>query len=128
MVAYSFKARFALDVATGKKMQTIRTDRKRHARAGEPVQLYTGMRTKACRKLIDPDPICVLSTYCAVRPDGITLGDHPPMDRDEFARADGFADWQDMLAFFCPDGKEFVGRLIRWEPSPLSPRMEGTEQ
>jgi hypothetical protein len=35
----------------------VRGHRRRHARPGEPIQLYTGMRTKQCRKLIDPDPI-----------------------------------------------------------------------
>lgn len=58
MVAYNFMAKFAGDVAAGRKNFTIRADRERHAKPGEKVQLYTGMRTTNCRKLIDPDPIC----------------------------------------------------------------------
>lgn len=54
-------AKFADDVAAGRKPLTIRDKRKhpsRHARPGENVQLYTGMRTISCRKLVNPDPIC----------------------------------------------------------------------
>lgn len=58
MVAYSFHRMFAPDVEAMIKRQTVRAHRKRHARIGEPVQLYTGMRTKQCRKLVIPDPIC----------------------------------------------------------------------
>ena len=58
MVAYSFKKQFAYPVEKGYKLQTIRASRKtRHARPGESIQLYTGMRTKQCRKLVRADPI-----------------------------------------------------------------------
>lgn len=118
MVAYNFQKRFAPAVSAGLKTQTIRAQRKgRHARAGEPLQLYTGMRTKACRKLIDPDPVCTVSTYCAIREDSITLGNHPRVDIDDFARADGFSDFEDMKAWFRDThGLPFIGRLIKWEP------------
>ena len=48
MVAYSFKRRFREPILAGSKQQTIRADRKRHARRGEALQLYTGMRTTQC--------------------------------------------------------------------------------
>ena len=51
MVAYSFKKRFGPPILAGAKAQTIRADRKRHARPGEFVQLFTGMRTRQCRRL-----------------------------------------------------------------------------
>ncbi|MEM1046838.1 MAG: hypothetical protein AAGL24_11815 [Pseudomonadota bacterium] len=118
MVAYNFQKRFAGDVESFRKRQTIRAKRKsRHARAGEAVQLYTGMRTRSCRKLIDPDPVCELSTSCAIREEGITLGNHAHVDLDEFARADGFADFDDMKAWFRDThGLPFIGQLIRWRP------------
>lgn len=100
MVAYSFKSFFAPQIASGEKCQTIRSDRPRHARPGERVQLYQGMRTKHCRKIID-DQICtkvlpieiaiselINELVASVVVDGIHL------HRDEveqFARADGFA-------------------------------------
>lgn len=59
MVAYSFRPLFVPQIQAGLKRQTIRAHRRRHARPGEPVQIYTGMRTRHCRKIVDPDPLCV---------------------------------------------------------------------
>ena len=58
MVAYNFMKMFVPQVEGLIKRQTIRADRKRHARPGEAVQLYFAMRTQWCRKLVKPDPIC----------------------------------------------------------------------
>lgn len=58
MVAYSFKTMFADRIRAGENCQTIRADRKRHARPGEKMQIFTGMRTKHCERLI-PDPLCI---------------------------------------------------------------------
>ncbi len=58
MVAYSFNKIFVPQVEDWTKRQTVRGHRKRHARPREPVQLYTAMRTRHCRKLVDPDPVC----------------------------------------------------------------------
>lgn len=114
MVAYNFQARFASAVERGEKRQTIRLQgSRRHARPGEAVQLYTGMRTKDCRRL--REAVCDLSTSCAIREEGVTLGNHPCVDVDDFARADGFADFEAMKAWFREmHGLPFVGRLIRW--------------
>lgn len=118
MVAYNFQARFADAVSSGRKIQTIRARREgrsRHARPGEPIQLYTGLRTKSARKLCDPDPVCVTSTYCNIHATGITLGNHPNVDLDEFARRDGFTDFADMKAWFGEThGLPFIGQLIEW--------------
>ncbi|PZR82553.1 MAG: hypothetical protein DI537_36400, partial [Stutzerimonas stutzeri] len=112
MVAYSFHKRFVEPIATGHpatgivKRQTIRADRKRHARPGEPLQLYQGMRTKHCFKII-ADPVCV-----AVRPlelfiargyvrftdTGEAFGVTAMLD--DFARQDGFLHWADLQAFW----------------------------
>lgn len=133
MVAYSFKKRFAPPIiaglvpgplVTGMKRQTIRANRKRHARPGEELQLYTGMRTKSCRLL--GKPVC---TSClSIR---LQFGISPAMliggtaaaaaaeELDEFAQYDGFEDWADLRAFWGrehPDVTDFVGVLIRWEP------------
>ena len=123
MVAYNFQARFAEAVERGEKRQTIRKPRRSgHAKPGDAVQLYTLMRTRDCRKL--GDAVCEVSTYCAIREDSITLGNHPRVDLDEFARADGFASFEDMKTWFREThGLPFVGQLIRWgaptkEPKP----------
>lgn len=50
-VAYSFQQQFAEPILAGTKGGTIRAQRsgRGHARPGEELQLYTGMRTKHCR-------------------------------------------------------------------------------
>ncbi|MCA0419608.1 MAG: ASCH domain-containing protein [Proteobacteria bacterium] len=136
MVAYSFNKRFAEPIATGHpatgiiKRQTIRAPRKRHAQPGELLQIYQGMRTTQCRKIIQ-DPVCV-----AVRPIElfVALGYVRFTDTgeafgitwmlDDFARQDGFLHWADLQAFWQathPEASDkdmmFPGVLIRWEPS-----------
>lgn len=121
MVAYSFHKRFADLVAAGHKRQTIRAHRKRHARPGEPVQLYTGMRTRHCRKLISPDPIClsVASVDLDIEGARFKIAGQPWYDMTEaFALADGFQNIDAMLAFWRQNhGAEmFHGVMIQWEP------------
>lgn len=137
MVAYSFHKRFAAPILLGlepgpllpgMKRQTIRADRKRHARPGEELQLYTGMRTKSCSLL--GRAICR-----RVDPIALFFGDHPRVlitgdmevcgarGLDVFAVRDGFGDWEDLEAYWR-DGfggevqaeLRYDGRLIRWEP------------
>lgn len=135
MVAYSFKAMFAEPIVSRAKRQTVRGERRRHARPGEPVQLYVAMRTKHCRKLVTPDPICI-----DVRPIEIGLSwsrdpniitdieiDGVALSADEieaFAVADGFgsvlADGfarRRMGQFWLQNHEwnTFIGVLIRWE-------------
>lgn len=81
MVAYSFHASFAEPIALGLKQHTIRPHRRRHARPGEAMQLFVGMRTKQCRKII-PDPVC--SRLDEVRFDLRALA-HEPEPENAFA-------------------------------------------
>lgn len=141
MVAYSFKAIFAPQIALGTKRQTIRADRRRHARPGEAIQLYTGMRTKHCAK-IRPDVTCTaiapvtiqISTLIDALITGISV-DGAFLTADEieaFATADGF-DPRHYRAFphVSRSAREHMGRfwlenhgegwfdgvLIRWSLS-----------
>lgn len=144
MVAYNFHKMFAPQVEVLTKWQTIRAHRKRHARPGEPVQLYTGMRTRHCRKLIDPDPTCVRVVPIEIRTSAmiddrlvsISVNGHL-LDRSAielFARADGFAPEainglsplatgatarENMGKFWVATHGEgrFDGVLIRWRPT-----------
>lgn len=135
MVAYSFKARFAAPILSGTKAQTIRADRKRHARPGERVQLFTGMRTRGCRRLGDAPCLSVeairielprarhVPEVLVFGPGG-ELASHILTARAlaNFARADGFADFDDLHAFWAsehPGVDTFHGVLIRW--APLAP-------
>lgn len=99
MVAYSFHKIFASQVEGGLKRQTVRRQRKRHARPGEAIQLYTAMRTRWCRKLVWPDPFCTqargieiivpegVAPIEGIAIDGIALD---PEAMERFAIDDGF--------------------------------------
>ena len=118
MVAYNFKAQFADDVASGKKRQTIRAPRKdgRCAKPGDRLQLYTGMRSKSCRKLVEPDPVCKWVNGIIIEQPGIRYTDGSEcMTPDVVARRDGFRDWPEMRDWFQKvHGLPFHGFLIRW--------------
>lgn len=115
MPALNFKAQFAAAVACGGKTQTIRAPRQRPIRAGDTLHLFTGMRTKACRRLRT-----VLCT--AVRPVRISQArvwvDERELSLEEIktlAVRDGFFDCVAFIDFFCAThGLPFEGQLIEW--------------
>ncbi len=122
MVAYSFKAQFAAPILAGVKRQTLRNDRKRHARPGETLQLFTGMRTRQCRLVgtatckqaapirlhLDCGRVEFLWTGRALT----TIE-----ELDGFAQIDGFARWRAMCAFWSkehPSVPTWEGVQISW--------------
>lgn len=122
MVAYSFKKRFGPPILAGTKAQTIRADRKRHARPGELVQLFTGMRTRQCQRLGEARCVEVLPIRMDLIVGLVVAGDgwiREIRDLHAFARQDGFEDWWELVAFWVsehPGVELFEGVLIRWEP------------
>jgi uncharacterized protein YqfB (UPF0267 family) len=122
MVAYSFKARFGPLIRSGAKTQTVRADRKRHARPGEALQLYTGMRTRSCTLLATATCVAVWAIRFDFRAgqEMVMVHGHPalwPSELDHFAQRDGFADWADLKAFWVKEhaGLEtFDGVMISW--------------
>lgn len=139
MVAYSFKQQFVSQIEAGVKRSTLRGPRKRHARQGEPVQLYYAMRTKHCRKIITPDPICSATQIAELRIDRdaeelitfLSLDARPQNDFyiERFAVGDGFGG-RDVSArramgefwlkeHLAPEEKtlRFIGMVIRWRPA-----------
>lgn len=121
MVAFNFMPQFAPLVASGVKRQTIRQTAR--AKPGDRLQLYTGQRTKACRKLVEPDPVCVMVGYCAIRPDYLTLGNTAKHagDADAFAVRDGFEGYDDMVEWFFETygSRYFIGYVHVWRRSLL---------
>lgn len=136
MVAYSFKFRFVDDIRQGIKPHTIRNDRKRHARPGEQVQLYTAMRTKACRLIglatcVDVRPIRLDFDQLEVTIFEVAQQDihyTTRAERDLFARFDGFQSWTDLVEFWRNERTRrdsgmrnggpmgvFSGVIIRWK-------------
>ncbi|TIN36790.1 MAG: hypothetical protein E5Y10_21920 [Mesorhizobium sp.] len=123
MVAYSFKQRFVAQIQAGTKRQTIRADRKRHARPGEQLQLYRGMRTRQCELIgraecIEVVKITILFDDADDEAEGFVLpGFGFPGGLEGFAIADGFASWVDLKQFWRenhPGIDEFQGNLIMW--------------
>lgn len=139
MVAYSFKPLFAPQIVAGLKRQTVRGRRPRHARPGELVQIYQGMRTRHCVKLI-PDPACTLVLPVVISFDAAGTDvdwleiDGCALNRaalEEFAVKDGFSPdhidlggstaLENFVRFWnASHGKlaQFEGELIQWEPTP----------
>ena len=115
MPALNFKKQFMAAVLNGTKCQTIRATRKHPIKAGDPLHLYTGMRTKQCLRLrVTPctrvRPITI--TGSAVILDGRELS---PVERSRLARADGFPSPIDLHIFFLENhGPNFEGQLIEW--------------
>ena len=124
MVAFNFSPEHAPKVESGEKCMTVR--RTKRGDVGDRSQLYTGQRTPACRKLRQDDPPLVAVTYCAIRPGYLTLGntDGWPRTMDDFARADGFADYKAMLAWFEAryGSPYFTGFAHAWAPLPKGGR------
>ena len=141
MTAYSFKAQFVQPILDGTKTGTIRgIGKKRHARPGEKVQLYIGMRTKHCQRIAEFD--CVrtneieldLTRVCVPwLPTGGLVSNGVPIDgksaRDEFARADGFKDFEALIDFWLLNhgAIHFRGVHIIWrhEPQALNGSLPG---
>lgn len=143
MVAYGFKKFFSPQIEDGTKRQTIRGDRARHARPGEAIQLYEGMRTRHCRRII-ADQLCtavlpiqirlnelINEVVASIEVNGVFLLRD---EIEEFARMDGFhpdrlqvkfngrsarTARENMGLFWRanhPDVDCFDGRLILWKP------------
>lgn len=119
MAILGFKKRFAGKVKSGKKRQTIRAFRKYPIKVGDPLYLYTGLRTKHAKRLrvttcLSTHLIHIdLSRNVIILPNAVfnTTG-----ELNRFARRDGFSDWADMKAFWkeTHKGRMFKGTLIRW--------------
>jgi hypothetical protein len=119
VAAYNFQKRFVAPIRAGIKRQTIRpVGKRRHAKRGDRLQLYTGQRTSSCEKIID-DPVCL-----GVVP--VTLdfrnGAYIEINKQwqpialEFAIRDGFESVEEMAKMFIELYGEFRNEmlLITW--------------
>jgi len=121
MPALNFKAQWADKVESGEKPHTIRAWRKRPIKVGDRLYLYTGMRTKACRKLgesvcISALPVRLWRNATDKRLtlfylDDDTLGHYTAA---QIAKRDGFNSLPELFDFFLPNGGTFQGQLIEW--------------
>lgn len=123
MVAINFMPQFAEAVEDGSKRQTIRANAR--CKPGDRLQLYTGMRTKTCRKLMDAicirvRPVMIDSTDMELDGTRLIAGNalrDEPDDRDnDFAEKDGFKSFMDMADWFRKTHGDlpFHGFVIEW--------------
>ncbi len=119
MPAINFSV-FIEQVENGSKKQTIRKRRKRPIKVGDTLQLYTGMRTPACRKLgvttctgVEPLVLhCQGVEYTALK---LMITRFAQNSLNDFAKQDGFKSWPQLASWFHLERKPFEGDLIRWE-------------
>jgi hypothetical protein len=134
MVAINFTV-FQDKILSGEKRQTIR--KAARCKPGDRLQLYTGMRTKQCRKL--GDAVCMDVVGIGLSRSHLEFHEHGSVEipsermiaRDiarpvklfdvdnimphEFAQIDGFSNLDDMLNFFDRNyGLPFEGVVITW--------------
>ncbi len=116
MPALNFQERFAELVENGEKRQTIRRVRKRPIKPGDMLYLYTGMRTKRCRKL----RLARCEKVESIRIEkygGAIISDEgwiEPAFLQAFAEEDGFDSWEEMRDWFDKQyGLPFEGALIQ---------------
>lgn len=130
MPLLGFQKQFAALVESGEKRQTIRAYRKdgRDPKVGQTLYLYTGLRTKQCRKLGEAQ--CLLANGISIGSNGGMIW-YPPnikgvhmgdVKRRRIARLDGFGSYVEMIEWFDKThGLPFEGQLIRWGNLSKSP-------
>ena len=96
-----------------------------HAKPGDALQLYTGMRTSSCQLVSRETCLGTIGIVLNFRharvlfAPSLVLLDRPA-ELDGFARFDGFESWDDMAAFWLAinETDRAKGTHIRWLPWP----------
>ncbi len=124
MPALNFLARLAPLVESGAKQQTVRKKSKRPIKAGDRLYLFTGMRTKACRRLLDTE--CTRVDRIDIDCMGmITINRRQIADPNAFARADGLADAYELASWIESNyGLPFRGVVIHWRHNVRAERPQ----
>lgn len=120
MPALNFKEQFVQPIILGIKPGTIRQERKQPIKVGDTLYLFTGMRTKNCRKFMTAEckgvyPIAINQTASRryVRINAMQLSDY---SLAEFAFDDGFSSVNEFFDFFIDQyGLPFNGHWIVWK-------------
>ena len=117
MTAFSFKPYMAPKILDGTKLSTIRSTKR--CEVGDTMQLYTGMRTKKCKKL--KDVVCIGVAPIMIRePDiwaiiGKIEGNIHPAN--VLHLQEGFKNAQEFLEFFRQEyGLPYRGWIHAWLP------------
>lgn len=118
--------KFADKVIDGRKPHTIRATRKIPIKAGDDLSFFTGMRTKACRRIRDNQPcvaaaeIEIVASMSRVRVGSGSLryqmGALSTREIRALAIADGFNTVAEFFTYFGRNGLKFTGQLVEWMP------------
>ena len=129
MPALNFDKIFSTMVANGTKRQTIRKPKVPPIVPGDHLVLYTGMRTKDCRKLreadctqvislvIEESDIIIKNDFCPIYKTYVYVdGRHLSFeDQLALAAADGFGSVPEFISWFRDFyGLPFIGNIITW--------------
>jgi hypothetical protein len=100
-ITFNFKDRFAAAVERGAKTSTIRIFLKTTPpKKGDRLKHFTGMRTKRCRRLLQP--ICQECLRIQITKNKIVLGKQrlTVAEENQLARNDGFHNAAELRTFF----------------------------
>ena len=118
MPLLNFKKQFIPFIRAKTKCHTIRAERKHPVKVGDKLYLYCGLRQKGAYRILPEPVICsrVESIEIDARTSRMVTVGGVPLEYDEretLAVADGFRDWNEMLAFW--EGRlPFKGSIIHW--------------
>lgn len=109
-------------ILSGEKRQTIRKagGKWENVKAGDKLTLYTGLRTKECRKLGEAEVESIEDIEIEIDFFGSSVYrcsiDATEDEAREIAKADGFDCLKDFFDFFLHHyGQNFTGKIIKWK-------------
>lgn len=116
MTAFNFKPEFVPLIESGQKRSTIRSTRR--CSPGDIMQLYTGQRTKQCRKIMDA--LCIGVAEIEINDSDIWRLPKPADGKvfvnPRLSHQEGFLNECEMLDFFRRQyGLPYRGWLHVWE-------------
>lgn len=126
MGLYNFKPQFVPFITSGKKTHTIRSVRTHPDEPGDTLYLYTGLRTKRAKKIMEVE--CVKVENISIFPVTRALGELRSIavvvneaeltddEREQLARRDGFSSFAEMMKFWTEPKNRlpFQGHIIHW--------------
>ena len=120
MPALSFKKEFAKMIEQGEKTQTLRLPRKIPIKFKDKLYLYTGQRTKQCRKLgegiVNEMPFTI-GMHLNLEPPKIGCSAFDVHRIENLSQRDGFKNDYEMFSWFQKQygKKPMTFNVIRWE-------------
>ncbi len=116
MPSINFMQCFEKDILAGRKTQAIRPKRKRTIKVGDPLYIFTGLRTPSCKRLLETTCIGVMPLSidgANWRLNGVLMD---PADQEDLAMNDGFRTPTELMVFLQSRYEmPFTGELIRWK-------------